>query len=137
MPISKTAFGSIPLSDSARQTNCFITWNTFVWGTEPTIRKGVYKGAACINPLTWKADTVYASASMNEGGLPYSYKHIDRAVCDAQIHEGLLWIHPPAASGYYRVKNFYHLADVNLFYMNLRKNACDRTAVYLRKRKNS
>jgi hypothetical protein len=132
MPIAKAAFRYIPLSDSATQTNCFVTWNTFAWGTENTIRNKVYKGAACVNPLTWKTDSTYASETLNEGGLPYSYERIDKGVCDAQIHDGLLWIHTPSASGYYRIRNFYHLSDVNLFYMNLRKNAGDRTAAYLR-----
>jgi len=131
MPISKTEFKHIPLADSATQTNCFITWNTFTWGTASSIRNGIYKGSACVNPLTWKTDDTYAPSALNMGGLPFSYKRIDKAICDAQIQDGLLWIHSPKARGYLRLKNYYHLVDVNLFYMNLRKNAADRAAAFL------
>ncbi len=133
MPISKTAFKHIPLGDSATQTNCFITWNTFAWGTDVGIRNNLYRGAACVNPLTWKTNDTYAPSTLNSGGVPSPFNRIDKGVCDAQIHQGLLWIHSPDARGYFELKGFYHLFDVNLFYVNLRKNALDRTSAFLNK----
>ena len=135
MPINKNEFKHIPVGDSTTQTNCFVTWNTALWGTRPETAHSTYKGKACVNPLTWKTNEVAASSEMNKGGLPFSFKRIDATVCDAKVNDGLLWIHFPLFFNYYHLANFYHVSDVNLFYMNIRQNAIDRTAAFIRKNK--
>ncbi len=133
MPIIKEEFKHIPLGESATQTNCFVTWNTVIAGTESNVRKSAYKGAACVNPLTWKTNEEFVSNDNNTGGLPFSFKQIDNHVCDAQVHNGLLWVNSPVVHGYPRIGFSYHLCDCNLFYMNIRQNAKDRVAAYLSK----
>ncbi len=130
-PAKVKEFVTIPLADSAAQTGCFVTWNTVVWGTKPEKNFARYKNSACVNPLTWRRDTVYAPASMNKGGLPFGFKQIDPAVCDAKCYSGVLWVHRPSAKRYYGMAKSYHLVDVNLFYMNIRENACQRVKAFL------
>jgi len=134
MPISKNEFKTIPLSDSASQTGCFITWNTVAWGTQEIIRKKFYNGSACVNPLNWKSDSTYAPAQLNKGGISFKYKKIDPAVCDAQQHNSLLWVRPVIRKGYYKIGSSYHLCDYAFFYMNIRENALLRANSFLKKK---
>ena len=85
MPVSEKAFEQIPLAQNASQTNCFISWNTFKYGTVLKDDK-YFAGGSCVNPLTWNADTCYAAASLNNGGAPLRLNHIDTALCLPLIH---------------------------------------------------
>lgn len=131
MPISDSTFSSIPLSIDANQTNCFITWNSFKYGTDLK-DKNFFYGGACTNPLTWKTNTTYAPASLNQGGAPRRLNQIDTAVCDAQIHENILWVNKIKQKGYIHIGKSYHLSDYRLFYINIRENAIQRTDMYLK-----
>ncbi|MBC7451129.1 MAG: DUF3089 domain-containing protein [Cytophagales bacterium] len=132
MPIKDTAFKHIPLATNAAQTHAYVTWNTFKWGAVPKASNH-FIGGSCINPFTWKADTSYAAASLNHGGVPYTFKRVDAAVCDAKNNNGILWIHKPKKGGYVAVGKSYHLSDYSFFYMNIRENALLRTKTYLAK----
>ena len=50
-------------------------------------------------------------------------------VADAEVHDGVLWINKPRFRGsvFFRTRN-YHVADINLFYLNLRENVAQRVA---------
>jgi hypothetical protein len=123
MHFTKDELKEIPLSASPSQTGCYITWNTFQWGTKPRYGRERYANAPCVNPLSMKADSVYVSADMNKGSVSIVKFKVDEHVCDAQVHGGQLWIHAPKKRGYHKLARSYHLWDVGLFYMNLRENA--------------
>ena len=130
MPIADKTFKNIPIATSATQTNCFISWNTFKYGT--IVKENEYFGSGkCINPLSWKTDTIYVPATFNLGGAPTRLDRIDLNVCDAQINKGILWVHKVKPSGYIHLGKSYHLCDYSLFYLNIRENAIDRTNAYL------
>ena len=134
MPVSDTLFKFLPASDSASQINCYISWNTFKWGT--ILAQGEYfRGGVSVNPLSWKRDEVYAKASLNSGGVPLTFNRLDTCVCDAQNNNGILWVHKTSKRGYWSIGKSYHLCDYNLFYMNIRDNAMLRTTVYLKRKK--
>ncbi|HEY4800064.1 MAG TPA: DUF3089 domain-containing protein [Bacteroidia bacterium] len=131
-PIKKNPFKHIPAADSASQTGCVICWNARKWGM-PT-EKHYGDDLECVNPLTWKRDTVSASVSKNDGSVPYGFKGVDQGIADAKISPtGLLWVHKKDKKGY-PGKKTYHLLDYNLFWMNTRENVQLRTETYLRKR---
>lgn len=132
MPIRKNEFKNIPVGDSATQVNCFVTWNTALWGSRLDIAHGIYKGKACVNPLTWSTNDWHAPKELNMGGLPFSFNRIDKNVCDAKVNDGLLWVHLPLFLNYYHMANSYHVSDMNLFYMNIRQNAKDRVNAYMK-----
>lgn len=135
MNFSKTEFKNIPLSDSATQTGCFITWNTVVRGLEPTGKYARYKNCACVNPLTWKTASTAAPRSLNNGSVPLRFDRMDANNCDAEIHNGLLWVSLQKKKGYFRIGPSYHVSDMSLFYMNIRENALLRTEAYLKTKK--
>ncbi|HSY62175.1 MAG TPA: DUF3089 domain-containing protein [Cytophaga sp.] len=134
MPIPDTTFKHIPIATSATQTNCFISWNTFTYGT--TLKPNEYfGGGSCVNPLSWKTDTSYVPATFNLGGAPTRLNRIDPNVSDAQINKGILWVHKVKPGGYTRLGKSYHLCDFSLFYLNIRENAMERTKAYLMQHK--
>ena len=130
MPVADTTFKHIPAADSASQINCYISWNTFKWGTHLKADE-YFNGGVCINPLTWKRDEVYANRKLNHGGVSLYFKRIDTSVCDAQSNRGILWVHKVSKRGYWSIGKSYHLCDYNLFYMNIRENALLRATTYL------
>jgi len=133
-PIQKGNIKAIPPADSANQVGCFITWNTVLWG-ETTFYGFKVSDLECVNPLTWKRDTLYGDSTLNTGGLPQAFNRVDAGLNDAKISSlGLLWSHRPNATlkDYpYTDKKRFHVVDYNLFYMNLRQNIKLRTETYL------
>lgn len=122
-----------PCADSTA-TGCYVAWNTVDWGQE----YAPYQRSTVTNPLTWTCDTTAALASLNLGGVSYSFNKVDTAVVDAKAHNGLLWIHRPQSYGYPRfllpgrpeLSHSFHLVDYALFYMNIRQNAAARVRAY-------
>jgi hypothetical protein len=130
-------YDSIVPCDSASQTGCFAGWQTTRWGTRRNKhfpnRDIFLPSNTCTNPLTWKRDTAYAGKEKNLGGTSYFFRKINSHICDAQIHDHLLWIHNPHRLGYVGFVIHYHLFDYNLFYMNVRENVKLRVDTYFKK----
>jgi len=122
-----------PCEDST-QTSCYVSWNAVEWGKE----FAPFAGGVATNPLTWRTDTVTATAALNLGGVPQSFNRIDQHIVGAKAYNGLVWIHPPTTSGYPRflipgqpeLHASFHIADYSLFYLNLRCNAVKRVEMW-------
>jgi len=126
-----TVFANIPRCDSASQTGCLVSWNTYKWGK---VTENEYLGSNyyCVNPLIWKCDTSYCGTELNLGGLPRRFDRIDENVSDAKIQNEILWIHKPKKRGYFRIGKNFHVSDYNLFYSNIRENVQTRIEEYFR-----
>lgn len=132
MPVYDSVFVTLRPCSSDTQTGCYCSWRTYAAGYYP---KGYQKPRVypvCTNPLTWKTDSVYAPAQMNTGGILRDMRKVITGLCDAQVRDGVLRIHKPHFKGnlFLNIKN-YHIADYNLFYMNLNSNARIRTDRWL------
>lgn len=132
MPITKANFTHILPCNNPGQTGCFNTWNTWVWGSK---QKKYYQNAIATNPLNWTIDGTYAPATLNRGGVLGKFNGIVPQLTDAQSYKGILWVHKPNIKGklLFLIKN-YHIADFNLFYMNIRQNAAYRIEQFLQHR---
>ena len=133
MPVPENYLINIlPCKDST-STGCFVCWRTFKKGYTDTnyVSKEKTKSIV-VNPLTWKSDTVYAPPTMNLGGVLKNFKNIKQHVVDAQIHGNILWASKPKFFGsiFFTQKN-YHVADINLFYENIKENTATRIKYYL------
>ncbi|HMQ90554.1 MAG TPA: hypothetical protein PKB07_23295, partial [Flavilitoribacter sp.] len=54
-------------------------------------------------------------------------------VTDAQIHEGILWASKPKFPGSFLItRKNYHIGDYNLYYLNVRENAAERVAAFMK-----
>jgi hypothetical protein len=134
MPVPAEAFRGIPLCQSATQTGCFCTWNTYATGHYPHNHASYLAKAAVTNPLTWTTDDQLADRSLNQGGVGRNFKFYANGFIDAQVNQGMLWVHKPRIAGraLVNIKN-WHVADYNFFYANVRQNARARVAKYLGK----
>ena len=125
---------SVVPCDSANQTGCMVSWRTARWGTKGD-KYFFQKSKFCTNPLSWKTDTVYAGRNKNGGGLPFKAERLDINIADAKISSNSLWTHKPRRKGYFRNGKNYHVADYNLFWMNIRENVKLRIDSYFEKNK--
>ena len=136
-PIPANEYTTIQLCPDSLATGCFLTWNTVSKGNE----YAPYAHAAAVNPLTWTTDTLLAPASLNLGGVGFTFTSLSPGITDAQVHNGLLWITPPGKPGYVRFllpgklefRHSFHLADYALFYLNVRRNAQARVRAWERR----
>jgi hypothetical protein len=131
-PVPENYFSSIPFCRDSIQTGCVCSWRTFRKGYTPEfVEKETFK-ALTTNPLSWTSDETYAPSSQNKGSVLLKFNKVFKHTTDAQVHDNMLWVKKPRFPGgiFLRRKN-YHIADINLFYMNIRKNAKDRAEVFL------
>jgi len=134
MPVYDTMFSALKPCEIASQTGCYCTWRTYATGYFPKdyVEPKVY--AVCTNPLSWSIEKTCVSADFNKGGILRDMRKIIPGLCDAAISDGVLRIHKPNFKGsiFLNMKN-YHIADYNLFYMNLNENAILRSAFFKKK----
>lgn len=134
MPIRANEFENIIASNSPEHVGGFSSWNTFQKGYYPSYYEGGLHEAICTNPLTWKTDNTYASRKLNKGGVGLKFKFIKKPA-DAQVKDGLLWIHKPYVRGRIFIKTkIWHAADINLYWMNIRENVALRISQYLQEK---
>lgn len=127
MPLQWDLFDAIAPCNNADDTGCWITWNTYAKDYYPPRFRTAYNNALSVNPLNWQVDETYAPASKNMGGVLRNFGKIHPELNDAQNHQGLLWISKPKFFGNFLFNwKRYHVADYNLFFMNIRTNVAQR-----------
>lgn len=129
-PVSKSAFKTIPPCETPDQTGCTCSWRSFKFGYLP---EKFPRGDSILvtNPLTWTTGPAPANKSLNEGSVLRKFDKIYPGIADAQVHQGLLWVHKPKFPGSFLfTRKNYHIADFNFFYVNVRKNAQRRVDRY-------
>ncbi|MBX7181235.1 MAG: DUF3089 domain-containing protein [Bacteroidia bacterium] len=130
MPVTADTLKGIPPCKAEDDFGCFVSWVTYANGYYPSTYELGAKLAHCTNPLTWKSeDQTYAESSQNMGGVLKEFKLLP-GLCDAKVHQGILWINPPAGD-LSKIANF-NVADYHLFYMNIRENVSVRVKNYLK-----
>ena len=121
MPI-KQSHEECPPCSSSSQINCFLSWRTLAEGYIP-IDWAVNDSISCVIPITWKTDTIISKKNWHQGILFKNHKiHYPKSIT-AYNHNSVLWVQPikiPFAR-FYKMKN-YHIADYNLFWLNIRNN---------------
>ncbi|MGZ3844920.1 MAG: DUF3089 domain-containing protein [Flavisolibacter sp.] len=132
-PTPVNSFSSLQVCTDSTQTNCFCGWRTLRIGYIPKYIQKEKLPSFVTNPLSWDTTNRYVPAEANKGSLLRDFTKIVPATTGAQIHDDVLWIHKPnfPGSAFYRAKN-YHIADINLFYLNMRENIEQRIFAYRR-----
>ena len=102
----------------------------------------VLPGAMSINPLNWKLDETYASASENKGSLVNNKETGEREFVDlgvdAQINlaRGVIVTNttaPVTEGAEFFGPASFHENDYSFFYKNLQENVAKRVAAYMAK----
>lgn len=122
-PVTRQTFQSLRPIEKPGQSGTFASWCTFEKNFHP--EPGFFQEGPeviCTNPLLWNSSETYAARSLHQGGVGRNLKFLPK-LTDAQTHNGLLWISKPHVPGAFllNIKN-WHVADINLFYGNMREN---------------
>lgn len=131
-PVSKEYFSTLSLCADSLQTGCLCSWRTLRKGFIPGYMKEEKGNAWVTNPLTWTTGNEYAPKELNRGSVLVQFNRIYLQTTGAQAKEGLLFVRKPKFPGsfFYFTRN-YHIADINLFYRNIRDNAALRIHRFL------
>lgn len=135
MPIPVDSLPHISPCKDSTQTGCYVSWRTFLHGYTPEWKTSDPANIVCHNPLSWSRDTAFVPATNNSGSVLYNFNRVIPHTCGAEVHQDYLWVSKPKfpGSNFYKSPN-YHIADYNLFYMNVRNNAVMRVDGYVKKR---
>jgi hypothetical protein len=123
MAIPRDSFPGLQACADSAATGCLIGWRTYRVGVEPPYLAEEKDSSLVVNPLTWTTTGEYAPRSLNKGGVLTHFNKVIPGVTDAQIHDGILWVHRPHVFGSILIRSGnYHIGDINLFYENIREN---------------
>ncbi len=128
MPI-KQFHDDLPACNSPNEIECFLSWRTLAEGYFP-IDWDANDSISCVNPISWKTDNRISIKDNHLGILLQNHKIYYPKSITAYIHNRVVWIKPikiPFAR-FYKMKN-YHIADYNLFWINIRDNLRNRLKV--------
>lgn len=132
MPIPPNYFNSITLCSDSTQYGCFAGWRLFKKGYVPDMIKNETFISLSVNPISWKPDSIYIDRSLQRGAVLFNFNKVYYKTQGAGIHKGVVWVDRPKFpfSFLYPQKN-YHAGDINLFYLDIRKNIQQRIHYYL------
>jgi len=87
----------------------------------------------CINPITWRADTVPSTAEAHSGVVLASGRYAFHGSLPARVDRGVVLVDlsPMPADRLFRREN-WHAGDVNLFWAEIRRNVRVRCAAFAR-----
>ena len=133
-PVPKEYFTSLKMCSDSLQTGCLCSWRTYRKGYVPAIFKNEKGNSYVTNPLSWTTTNEYASKKLNKGSVLTKFNKVYYQTTDAQISNGFLYVNKPKFpwSFVFLVRN-YHIADINLYYMNIRENIRQRIGAYRKK----
>jgi len=133
LPVAENEYTQIKACNLPDQTGCIVSWRTYRAGyTPPLILQEKFK-AIVTNPLTWTNEETIAERQLNKGGILLNFNKVAPAVASAKIEGNVLWTPKPRFFGniFYTTNN-YHVADINLYYLNIRENAANRVKMYFK-----
>lgn len=133
MGIPKEYFTELKICEEPEQTGCLCGWRTFRRGYSPYYVKRENGNSLITNPLTWRTDETFAPRNTNKGSILYNFNKLFPATAGGRIRQNVLWIRKPKFRGgfFYFTRN-YHIADINLFYANLRENVQARMVSFIK-----
>jgi hypothetical protein len=121
MPIKEFS-KNFPVCKTKNQIDCFLSWRSLAeryypnsWEKSDNIK--------CTNPINWKIDSTLSLKENHLGILFKNHKLRHPNSIVSYNYKGTVWIKPikiPFAR-LYKMKN-YHVADYNLFWLNIRNN---------------
>ena len=145
------AHAGVPVCAAARDTGCFVDWNTVRAGSTDSAREssrlvwleGRYQRVdgrklICVNPLDWTVGGE-APATANQGSLPgvrgtelpAPVPQLTGARCQGAVLEvAIPWSKSHGFFDLLTLFGSYHIFDYNLFYTNIRVNAQQRVAAW-------
>lgn len=134
IPVAEAEFTKIKACTTPEQTGCIVSWRTYREGYTPSLILEEKFKAIVTNPLTWTNEETFVDRQLNKGGVLLKFNKIVPSVASAKIEGNVLWTPKPKFFGniFYTTNN-YHVADINLYYLNIQENLRNRVNSYLKK----
>ncbi len=131
IPVANTQFKKIPECTSPNQTGCVVSWRSYKEGFTPEYIEKEKFTVIVTNPLTWDNLQPIATRQQNLGGVFYNFNKTYEKTASAKVNGSVLWSSKPRFFGnvFLTTKN-YHIADINMFYLNIKENAYKRINAY-------
>ena len=132
--IKKDEFASLPFGANATQTGCVVGWRSFRNGTKDNFIEKENGNSLCVNPITWATSETPSDKAMHKGMVGKEYDQVYDHIIAASVEPAskILWVSLPYAQDDSKgFANNFHIADFNLFYLDVRENAKQRIAAYL------
>ncbi|MFM2232677.1 MAG: hypothetical protein RJB31_1378 [Bacteroidota bacterium] len=132
MPVKKGSYEKIPICTDSTKTGCFVSWRTFREDYSDDWANRVDTTIVVVNPVTWKNTNEIADKSLQKGAVLYNLNKVYKNTQTSQVEGSALWVSHPKFPGsfLYRSKN-YHAGDINLFYVDVRKDVSRRITYFL------
>ncbi len=130
-PVPKNYFTDIRMCTDSTQTSCVCSWRTFRNNYLPYYLKDEGGNAYVTNPVNWSMGEGWADKKMNKGSVLTKFNKVYKHTTGARVGNGVLYVRKPKfpLSFLYFTKN-YHIADINLFYINIRQDVERRIGLY-------
>ena len=127
-PSFEKSYTNIKACKDETQTGCIVGWASYRASYEPPGMDQFYGDAICINPVTWRADTLCSNISDHKGMVLFKFSKLIPNKATAEVHKNILWvkIDSPLAKKF----NNLHIADINLFWRDIREDVKKRIGYY-------
>jgi len=123
IPVRQTDFENIPPCTDSLDTGCYVSWRTFRRGT----KKEPEPAVVVTNPLLWDTTKAFAPRTLNDGAVLTPFEKVRPNNVSAEVRGPVLWSSKPQFPGsFLMLRRNYHVGDLNLFYVDIRKNAVQR-----------
>ena len=130
-PIPMSQFKKEQICEDSLDLNCLCSWRTMKRGFIPSYMKKGHENTYVTNPLSWTTTEERIPRSFNKGSVLLNFNKIYPKTTEAKIQQGLLVVRKPKFPGsFLYFKRNYHIADINLYYINLRENLDQRIRHY-------
>lgn len=132
LTVNSGMFEHLRMCDSANETGCYLSWMTYKEGYIPEWE--YHLTTECVNPLSWKCDTVLVPREANLGGVVFNASRPKRKATSARIYRKagemeILWVCTRAP--WFQLMKNLHVADYGLFYMDIRANVHQRIEAFV------
>ncbi len=128
-PVNETETGGVPPCRAAEDIRCFVSWNTF--SDRGRLRAGsFYNKGDCVNPVSWELEGDRTPLAEHKGALDGKFKKIYPEIISAVCEDHVLRISTDKLPFPYKYTRVFHVADINLFWMDIRLNAALRSKVF-------
>lgn len=131
-PVRDTTFKVLEPCNNPSETGCFISYGTFAENYYPDYHETFLKDAIMVNPVVWNTDTTAVSYSVQKGYVGRRFAKPRAKTFGTRIKDNMLWVTKPHMflGRLLKMKDF-HIADYNLFWMDIRENVALRCKTYL------
>jgi hypothetical protein len=135
--IKKEDFKSLPFGNSPAETGCVVGWRTYKKDKEDFLIKKENGNSLCVNPISWSTDNNWIPKEMHKGAVGKDFNKLVSKRISVGIAPGLniLWVEIPddieQKSGLASRLGNFHIADYNLFWMDIRENVKQRINTFL------